>query len=168
VPILSVFVLTGNNVQLQGDTGRRVIPIDIDPKCEHPQDRAGPAPGKGWRYPDLWAGGADPYAGVMRIRREGGDYDHERLSALVAAWFAAFGERPATMSELLARASTDEMLQVAIDAYGSRNEKMTPGLLGKRLAALQGRPVADGRIMQTGIGHGGAKRWQISRDTVGR
>ena len=39
VPIRSVFVLTGNNVQLQGDTGRRVIPIDIDPKCEHPQDR---------------------------------------------------------------------------------------------------------------------------------
>lgn len=218
VPIRSVFVLTGNNVQLQGDTGRRVIPIDIDPKCEHPQDRAGPAPGKKWRYPDLkgyvatervrlvsaaltllrayfvagrpahglplygsyeawdrlvrgaiiWAGGADPYAGVMRIRREGGDYDLERLSALVAAWFAAFGERSVTMSELLARASVDEMLQVAIDAYGSRGETMTSGLLGKRLAALQGRPVADGRIMQTGIGHGGAKRWQISRDTVGR
>lgn len=218
VPIRSVFVLTGNNVQLQGDTGRRVIPIDIDPKCEHPQDRSGPAPGKGWRYPDLkgyvaaervrlvsaaltllrsyfvagrpahglplygsyeawdrlirgaiiWAGGADPYAGVVRIRREGGDYDLERLSSLVGAWFAALGERPVTMSELLTHASTDEALQVAIDAYGKKGEEMSPGLLGKRLAALQGRPVADGRIMQTGTGHGGAKRWQISRDTVGR
>jgi len=218
VPIRSVFVLTGNNVQLQGDTGRRVTPIDIDPKCEHPQDRAGPAPGKTWRYPDLkgyvaaervrlvsaaltllrayfvagrpahglplygsyeawdrlvrgaiiWAGGADPYEGVVRIRREGGDYDLERLGALVGAWFAALGERPVTMSELLTHASTDETLRVAIDAYGSKGEKMTPGLLGKRLAALQGRPVADGRIMQTGTAHGGAKRWQISRDTVGR
>jgi hypothetical protein len=38
---------TGNNLQLRGDVGRRVVPIDIDPRCENPEDRGG------FRYPDL-------------------------------------------------------------------------------------------------------------------
>ena len=49
IPLRTVFALTGNNIQLQGDLGRRIIPIDIDPKMEHPEDRAG------YRYPDLKA-----------------------------------------------------------------------------------------------------------------
>lgn len=35
----SVWAYTGNNVQLKGDLGRRVVPIDIDPRVEHPEDR---------------------------------------------------------------------------------------------------------------------------------
>ncbi|TMQ13057.1 MAG: hypothetical protein E6J91_19815, partial [Deltaproteobacteria bacterium] len=34
-----VWCFTGNNVQLKGDVGRRVAPIDLDPKVEHPEDR---------------------------------------------------------------------------------------------------------------------------------
>jgi hypothetical protein len=34
-----VWCVTGNNVQLKGDLGRRVVPIDLDPKVEHPEDR---------------------------------------------------------------------------------------------------------------------------------
>jgi hypothetical protein len=34
-----VWCVTGNNVQLKGDLGRRVAPIDLDPKVEHPEDR---------------------------------------------------------------------------------------------------------------------------------
>lgn len=34
-----VWSITGNNVQLKGDLGRRVVPIDLDPRCEHPEDR---------------------------------------------------------------------------------------------------------------------------------
>jgi putative DNA primase/helicase len=34
-----VWCCTGNNVQLKGDLGRRVVPIDLDPRCEHPEDR---------------------------------------------------------------------------------------------------------------------------------
>lgn len=34
-----VWAVTGNNVQLKGDLGRRVVPIDLDPKIEHPEDR---------------------------------------------------------------------------------------------------------------------------------
>jgi hypothetical protein len=209
VPIRSVFVLTGNNVQLVGDTGRRVIPIDIDPKCEHPQDRSG------FRYPDLkgyvvaertrlaiaaltlqrayfvagrpahglplfgsyeawdrlvrgaiiWAGGADPYAGVERIRREGGDADVERLRTLTAAWSAAVGERPVTMHELLNTLSVaDPNLRIAIDAFAIRGEPMTPGLLGKRLSLYQNRIVGGLRIAQAGIASGGAKRWHVVRD----
>jgi hypothetical protein len=41
-----VWVMTGNNVQLKGDLGRRVVPIDLDPMCEHPEDRK-------FRRPDL-------------------------------------------------------------------------------------------------------------------
>ncbi|HEY1815569.1 MAG TPA: hypothetical protein VGG74_24645 [Kofleriaceae bacterium] len=47
VPLRFVMAATGNNVQLRGDTGRRVIPIDLDPRVEHPEDRGG------WRYPNL-------------------------------------------------------------------------------------------------------------------
>jgi putative DNA primase/helicase len=204
VPIRSVFVLTGNNIQLQGDTGRRVIPIDIDPKCEHPQDRSG------FRYPNLkeyvsterprlastalillrayfvagrpdhgkplmgsfegwdrvvrgaitWEGGADPCGGIERIR-DAGDADLERLRALIGAWYVAFGERPVFVNELLQRALNDLDLRTAIDAYGIRGDPMTSVLLGKRLASLQGRLVANRRIMQAGRGHAGAMRWQI-------
>ncbi len=42
-----VLAATGNNIQLRGDLGRRVLPIDLDPRMEHPEDRAG------FRYPDL-------------------------------------------------------------------------------------------------------------------
>ncbi|MEJ7597774.1 MAG: hypothetical protein WKG01_07690 [Kofleriaceae bacterium] len=34
-----VWAMTGNNIQLKGDLGRRVVPIDLDPKQEHPEDR---------------------------------------------------------------------------------------------------------------------------------
>jgi hypothetical protein len=34
-----VWAITGNNVQLKGDLGRRVVPIDLDPGVEHPEDR---------------------------------------------------------------------------------------------------------------------------------
>jgi hypothetical protein len=34
-----VWAVTGNNVQLKGDLGRRIVPIDLDPKVEHPEDR---------------------------------------------------------------------------------------------------------------------------------
>jgi len=44
-----VWALTGNNVQLRGDLGRRVVPIDIDPRVEHPEDR------RGFRHVDLLA-----------------------------------------------------------------------------------------------------------------
>jgi hypothetical protein len=43
----SVFAATGNNIQLRGDLGRRVVPIDIDPELEHPEDR------DGFRHTDL-------------------------------------------------------------------------------------------------------------------
>ena len=35
----SLWAVTGNNVQLKGDLGRRVVPIDLDPRVEHPEDR---------------------------------------------------------------------------------------------------------------------------------
>jgi len=57
VPVRSVIALTGNNIQFIGDTGRRVIPIDLDPKCEHPQDRTG------FAHPDLKA-----YVSANRVR----------------------------------------------------------------------------------------------------
>ncbi len=38
--------VTGNNLTFVGDTGRRVIPVRIDPRCEHPEDRP-------FRCPDL-------------------------------------------------------------------------------------------------------------------
>jgi putative DNA primase/helicase len=34
-----VWAVTGNNVRLKGDLGRRVVPINLDPKVEHPEDR---------------------------------------------------------------------------------------------------------------------------------
>ena len=57
VPVRSVICLTGNNIQFVGDTGRRIIPIDLDPKCEHPQDR------KGFRHPDVKG-----YVSANRVR----------------------------------------------------------------------------------------------------
>jgi putative DNA primase/helicase len=49
VPVRFVMTATGNNLRLRGDNHRRVVPIDIDPRCENPEDRGG------FRYPDLLA-----------------------------------------------------------------------------------------------------------------
>jgi hypothetical protein len=34
-----VWAVTGNTVQHRGDLGRRGVPIDLDPRTEHPEDR---------------------------------------------------------------------------------------------------------------------------------
>ncbi len=47
VPLTAVFVATGNNIQYRGDLARRVVPIDLDPACENPEDR------DGFRHADL-------------------------------------------------------------------------------------------------------------------
>jgi len=41
VALRSVFCFSGNNIQLVGDLGRRVVPINQDPRMEHPEDRTG-------------------------------------------------------------------------------------------------------------------------------
>lgn len=38
-PLRSIWLATGNGLAFRGDTGRRVLPIDIDPGCEYPEDR---------------------------------------------------------------------------------------------------------------------------------
>jgi len=38
-PVYCMFFATGNNMRLIGDMARRVVPIDLDPKLEHPELR---------------------------------------------------------------------------------------------------------------------------------
>jgi hypothetical protein len=40
-PLTAVWFATGNGLRFQGDVGRRVIPIDLDAKVEHPESRTG-------------------------------------------------------------------------------------------------------------------------------
>ena len=48
-PWRAVILTTGNNTSFKGDLGRRVVPIDLDPRCENPEERTG------FRHPDLIA-----------------------------------------------------------------------------------------------------------------
>src|SRR5262249_32943208 len=41
LPIHTVFMVSGNNLVLRGDTPRRAIPCRIVPKEEHPEERTG-------------------------------------------------------------------------------------------------------------------------------
>ena len=47
LPLRAVWLATGNNVALTGDTARRVIHVRLDPGCERPEERTG------FRRPDL-------------------------------------------------------------------------------------------------------------------
>ena len=47
VPMRAVWFANGNGLAFSNDLGRRVIPISLDAKCEHPEDRTT------YRYPDL-------------------------------------------------------------------------------------------------------------------
>lgn len=47
VPVRFVTLITGNNLHWRSDLGRRVISIQLDPKCENPEDR------RGFRHPNL-------------------------------------------------------------------------------------------------------------------
>jgi hypothetical protein len=40
-PLNMVWFASGNNMQFQGDTARRVVPIDLDPQMEKPEERTG-------------------------------------------------------------------------------------------------------------------------------
>jgi hypothetical protein len=46
-PLRAVWFATGNGLMFKRDLGRRVIPIDMDAKAEHPEDR------NGFTHPDL-------------------------------------------------------------------------------------------------------------------
>jgi hypothetical protein len=46
-PMLTLWLATGNNVALVGDTPRRVLPIRLESPLEHPEERTG------FKYPDL-------------------------------------------------------------------------------------------------------------------
>ncbi len=46
-PLYTVWVLTGNNITFAKTLARRMVPIDIDPQMEHPEDRTN------FKYPDL-------------------------------------------------------------------------------------------------------------------
>lgn len=48
-PFRAVVIATGNNLVVRGDTGRRVVPIDLDANCESPELR------QGWKHPNLMA-----------------------------------------------------------------------------------------------------------------
>ena len=46
-PFRPVVMATGNNLQVRGDTGRRLLPIDMDARCERPELRGD------WAHPSL-------------------------------------------------------------------------------------------------------------------
>lgn len=46
-PMDGLWLVTGNNLSVRGDLSRRIVPIDIDPRTEHPEER------QGFRHPDL-------------------------------------------------------------------------------------------------------------------
>jgi hypothetical protein len=49
VPLRAVWLVTGSNLGFRKTLGRRVVPVDIDPGMEHPEDRTD------FRHPDLIA-----------------------------------------------------------------------------------------------------------------
>jgi len=78
VPV-PVLLATGNNVAVQGDLGRRVVPIDLQADVENPEERTG------FKYPEL----------LEHVARE-------RPRLLVAAltvlrWFVTEGRPPADL-----------------------------------------------------------------------
>jgi hypothetical protein len=40
-PLSMVWLASGNNMQFKGDTARRIVPIDLDPQMERPEERTG-------------------------------------------------------------------------------------------------------------------------------
>jgi hypothetical protein len=40
-PLSMVWLASGNNMQFKGDMARRIVPIDLDPKMERPEERTG-------------------------------------------------------------------------------------------------------------------------------
>ena len=47
VPIRFVLMATGNQIQYRADTGRRIVPIDLNAQVERPEDRSG------WQHDDV-------------------------------------------------------------------------------------------------------------------
>lgn len=80
---LPVFVATGNNVVVRGDLARRVIPIDLDARMEHPEQRTG------FRYPRL----------LQHVRAHRGELRAAALTIL--RWYCAEGRPPAPAAPVL-------------------------------------------------------------------
>jgi len=200
VPVL---VGTGNNVTFQGDLGRRVVPIDLQPEVERPEERSG------FRYPDLrgyvrdnrarlvvaaltvlrwhaaqgrpaaavpafgsfeaWStvvrhpvvllGEPDPCEGRSRVA-EAGDPELEARRVALAAWSAAFGDRPVLAADLLGGGAAPE-LRAAMAALDRRPGDFDAVRLGYVLRRIKGRIVGGLRLeMVPGRTMFGA-RWRV-------
>ena len=169
----TVFVMTGNNVQLGGDLPRRVIPIEIDPKVENPEDR------RDFRYPNLLAHARAERprlaAAALTVLRayvvagrpqhdkpaKGSYEDWDRLVRGAIIW--AGGADPLGGVETLRkRGSVDsnelrELLAAWVEAFGpvsvtvsrALEKAGTSGLLFDAIAAYgRGKPV-DARMLGT-------------------
>ena len=71
-PMHTLFLGTGNNVELRGDTGRRTLHVRMDCPVENPEERTG------WRHPDL----------IAHLRENRGVYLSAALTVL-KAWALA-------------------------------------------------------------------------------
>lgn len=207
IPLTTVFSATGNNLTYRGDLARRVVPVEIDPGVENPEDRTNfrhpnleayvrmnrprlvvaaltllrafilagkPShgqPSKGsfgaWdrliRGAIMWSGGADPLGGVERLRQRG-DASIERISALLVAWEAAFGQLEVTVAEAIRRASEGSELRDAMNAFGAKDRAINAQLLGTRLSKLRGR-IVGGRSFEDSedVTRDGVRRWKVVR-----
>jgi putative DNA primase/helicase len=107
----------------------------------------------------VWAGGQDPVQSLETGRAS--DPQRERLLAIMAAWWDAFGDREVTASEVINKASSDKGLRDALDTIKQDNQEVTAKRLGEWLARVSGQRIRNARFETANKQHGSAL-WRLA------
>lgn len=88
------------------------------------------------------------------------DPETSKHRALLEAWHAVFGDRPARVASAITDSFTHEQLREAIDEIAGQNGRVNPRILGRWVERLAGRRIGGRYFHRAGIRSGNV-HWQV-------
>lgn len=104
---------------------------------------------------------ADPVESIDAAYAE--DPETAKLTAMLLAWDAAFGDRPTLVKEAIEKAPADSSLNDAIQAIASDGGCVNPRRLGRWIERHARRRV-DGRWFEPAGKRQGSVQWRVGRE----
>jgi len=114
----------------------------------------------------VWVGESDPVLGRRAVQEA--DSELDRLREFLKSWFELFGDKPMSIRSALqeaddrAEAASGALIALAEDMTEERDPHRRRRLLGRKLAAVQGRILSGLRLVDAGMSRG-TKRWRVQR-----
>lgn len=115
------------------------------------------------RHALVWSGAADPLACQNKSHED--NPERETKIAVIDAWFAAFGDNPATPADACKRAVNDQALRAALAMVACSHGELVPTKLAYWLRNIRDGIAGGYTLRQSGRTKTGTK-WQVLKTEV--